>query len=157
MASLQATLRSLRCAYFHCKAVGRCPAGPTVEAAAYEDRASGQKMVKTRKGCKKREISTSCSLCLLGAVWLNSPLCAVSKSCTNRQAPGVPKTPSPVVDLHLAPMETADRGVYCGFSTTNTSVIRIKLAIDAAFCNARRVTLTGSTTPAATRSRYSSV
>ena len=40
---------------------------------------------------------------------------------------------------------------------TNASVVSNRPAIDAAFCNALRVTLVGSTIPAFTRSVYSPV
>src|SRR5579872_2412335 len=41
---------------------------------------------RTTKGRRKREISTSCSPCLLGAVWQSIPLCAVYSSHTHRRA-----------------------------------------------------------------------
>src|SRR5690606_27870387 len=44
-----------------------------------------------------------------------------------------------------------------GSSATVASVVRIRPAMDAAFCSAVRVTLVGSTTPISTRSPYSPV
>jgi len=44
-----------------------------------------------------------------------------------------------------------------GFSATMHSVVRMFLAIDAAFCRAERVTMAGSMMPALTMSSYSPV
>src|SRR5436305_800320 len=52
--------------------------------------------------------------------------------------PGIPPAPS-----------------FSGISATIASVVRMFLAIDAAFCSADRVTIAGSITPAATRSSIS--
>ena len=49
------------------------------------------------------------------------------------------------------------RSSSSGFSTTSVSVVSSMPAMDAAFCTAERVTLTGSMTPCATRSPYSPV
>ena len=46
---------------------------------------------------------------------------------------------------------------FSGTSATIASVVRMFLAIDAAFCSAERVTMAGSMTPAATRSTISPV
>ena len=46
---------------------------------------------------------------------------------------------------------------FSGISATIASVVRMFLAIDAAFCSAERVTIAGSMTPAATRSTISPV
>ena len=46
---------------------------------------------------------------------------------------------------------------FSGTSATIASVVRMFLAIDAAFCSAERVTIAGSMTPAATRSTISLV
>src|SRR5207247_5561716 len=46
---------------------------------------------------------------------------------------------------------------FSGISATIASVVRMFLAIDAAFCSAERVTIAGSITPAATRSSISPV
>ena len=46
---------------------------------------------------------------------------------------------------------------FSGCSATSASVLRISPAMLAAFCNAERVTLAGSTMPCATRSPYSPV
>ena len=51
----------------------------------------------------------------------------------------------------------ASAGSSSFFSTTSASVVRSIAAIEAAFSSADRVTLTGSMTPAATRSTYSPV
>src|SRR3712207_8740485 len=45
---------------------------------------------------------------------------------------------------------------FSGTSATIASVVRMFLAIEAAFCSADRVTMAGSMTPAATRSTYRS-
>ena len=45
-------------------------------------------------------------------------------------------------------------GFSSGFSDTSASVVSNMLAMEAAFCNALRVTLTGSMMPAFTRSSY---
>ena len=46
---------------------------------------------------------------------------------------------------------------FSGLSATTASVVRNSAAMDAAFCSAERVTLTGSATPAFSRSSYSPV
>src|SRR5690242_11734676 len=46
-------------------------------------------------------------------------------------------------------------GSFSGGSATIASVVRMFLAIEAAFCSADRVTMVGSMTPSATRSPYS--
>ena len=48
-------------------------------------------------------------------------------------------------------------GSFSGASATTHSVVRMFLAIEAAFWSAERVTIVGSMTPAATRSSYSPV
>jgi hypothetical protein len=51
----------------------------------------------------------------------------------------------------------ADAGLSSFRSTTTHSVVSKSLAIEAAFCNAVRVTLVGSTTPEVTRFSYASL
>src|SRR5690606_12290558 len=48
-------------------------------------------------------------------------------------------------------------GAFSGLSATTASEVRNRPAIEPAFCSAERVTLTGSATPAASRSSYTSV
>ena len=65
--------------------------------------------------------------------------------------------------IHFAPMPPPwppPAGAFfsfSGISVTRHSVVSSKPAIEAAFCNAVRVTFFGSTTPALTRSSYSPV
>ena len=63
--------------------------------------------------------------------------------------PGMPPIPAGIAG--------AAGAFASGLSATNVSVVNTKAAIDAAFCNADRVTFAGSTIPDATISTYSSV
>ena len=59
---------------------------------------------------------------------------------------------------HAAHVGHAAAGaVFSAISATIASVVRMFLAIDAAFCSAERVTIAGSMTPASTRSTISPV
>ncbi len=62
--------------------------------------------------------------------------------------PPIPPMPPPPPPIGLSSL---------GSSATIASVVSIRLATEAAFCSAKRVTLVGSTTPIATRSPYSPV
>jgi len=66
--------------------------------------------------------------------------------------------PSPSAQ-YIPPMPPGIDGDFSGsfFSTTTASVVSSRLAMDAAFWSAVRVTLVGSITPASTRSSYVSV
>ena len=57
----------------------------------------------------------------------------------------------------MSPPPPAGAEFFSLISVATTSVVKIKDAMDAAFSMAERVTFTGSTTPAATKSTYSSV
>ena len=58
---------------------------------------------------------------------------------------------NPMPPISSAP-GMAGAGFFSGLSATTASVVRNRAAIDAAFCSAERVTLTGSLMPAASRS-----
>src|SRR5690606_15917714 len=60
----------------------------------------------------------------------------------------------PQLDQKSMPPAGAGALSFLGSSPTQASVVRIRLAIEAAFCSAVRVTLVGSTTPSSTRSPY---
>src|SRR6185295_1113783 len=57
----------------------------------------------------------------------------------------------------MPPVGSAGAAAFSGLSATTASVVRNSAAMDAAFCSAERVTLTGSATPALSRSSYSLV
>ena len=58
---------------------------------------------------------------------------------------------------HAAGRVARGAAAFSGLSATTASVVRNSAAMDAAFCSAERVTLTGSATPASSRSSYSPV
>ena len=58
---------------------------------------------------------------------------------------------------HVRHAATHASAVLLGISAMIASVVRMFLAIDAAFCSAERVTIAGSMTPASTRSTISPV
>jgi hypothetical protein len=60
-------------------------------------------------------------------------------------------------DMSGIPPPPAAAPSFSGSSATIASVVRMFLAIDAAFCSAERVTIAGSITPPATRSTISLV
>ena len=64
--------------------------------------------------------------------------------------PGIPPIPPPMPIGGIA-------GLSSGMSAIMHSVVRIKLATEAAFCRAVRVTLVGSRTPISIMSPYSPV
>src|ERR1019366_5127143 len=80
-----------------------------------------------------------------------SGVCRISEKQTaiNYIMPSMPPMPPP-------PMPPA-AGLSSGSSATMHAVVSIRPAIEAAFCNATRVTLVGSTTPMASMSPYSLV
>ena len=76
---------------------------------------------------------------------------------TGRASLCCPIGPSIIPDMSGIPAPPAPAPSFSGSSATIASVVRMFLAIDAAFCRAERVTIAGSMTPAATRSTISLV
>ncbi len=62
--------------------------------------------------------------------------------------------PSGFAYISMSPIDGMEGGCFCGIAATMQSVVRTRLAMDAAFCNAMRVTLQGSSTPIFTMSPY---
>src|SRR5699024_1018238 len=74
----------------------------------------------------------------------------LSSSSGGDQKPMPPIPPMP----SMPAAASAPAAAFSGLSATTDSVVRNRPAIEAAFCRAERVTLTGSLMPAASRSSY---